>query len=69
MKDVGKCYGHFVYFVVIWYILWSFWYILWSFWYILWSFCLIVNLATLLQIEVAAAGGREGDEEDLRQVL
>jgi hypothetical protein len=35
MKDVGKFYGHCVYFTAIWYILHMFiWYILWPFWYI-----------------------------------
>jgi hypothetical protein len=42
MKDVSKFYGHSVFFVAIWYILWSFWYII----SVLVS-CTTKNLATL----------------------
>jgi hypothetical protein len=33
MKDVGKFYGHFVYFTAIWYFLWTFGIFFGHFWY------------------------------------
>jgi hypothetical protein len=42
IKDVGKFYGHFVYFTAIWYILWSFWYV-----FAILVSCTEKNLATL----------------------
>jgi hypothetical protein len=50
MKDVGKCYGHSVYFTAISYILcMAIWYTLWSLWYIfpVLVCCAKKNLATL----------------------
>jgi hypothetical protein len=45
MKDIGKFFGHCVYFTAIWYVYFMvIWYIFWSFgiflviWYIFWSF-------------------------------
>jgi hypothetical protein len=42
MKNVGIFYGNLVYFVAIWYILWSFWYI-----FPVLVICTKKNLATL----------------------
>jgi hypothetical protein len=58
MEDICIFYGHLVYFVSIWYILWSFgmymyfmyiWYSLWSFgtWFLVLVCCTKKNLATL----------------------
>jgi hypothetical protein len=65
MKDVGKFYGHFVYFTAIWYILWSFWYILLSFGIFCGHFgiffpvlvcCTKYNLATVIFVTIGLHG-------------